>query len=127
MLLRLTIAMKTFARFLAFTAAATSIFTQAAPLTPRFTNDLIEGKYIIQLKPDTDIAAIAAHHNRVHARNLARRRNGDKVSAAVEREYNFGEFKGYAGSFDAATIEELKNLPEVRHRTSLTMWNLKLT
>jgi hypothetical protein len=38
----------------------------------------------------------------------------------VEREYGFGNFKGYAGSFDDATIEELKALPEVSHTASPT-------
>ena len=108
--------MQFFTRVLALAATAVPFLTQAAPLSPRSTDDLIAGKYIIQLRPDTDIASIAAHHNKVrdiHARNLARRDSDGDVSTGVEREYDFGSFKGYAGSFDDATIEELKALPEV--------------
>ncbi|KAF1850363.1 subtilisin-like protease-like protein [Cucurbitaria berberidis CBS 394.84] len=106
--------MQFFTRFLALAATAVPFIAQAAPLAPRAA-ELIPGKYIIQLKPGTDIASIAAHHNKVreiHARNLARRDDAE-VSAGIERQYDIGDFKGYAGSFDAATIEELKALPEV--------------
>ncbi|KAI8931532.1 hypothetical protein NX059_011189 [Plenodomus lindquistii] len=107
--------MKFFTRLLAATAAV-PFLAQAAPVVaPRAADELIPGKYIVQLKPETDIAAIAAHHNTVraiHARNLARRADGEE-SAGIEREYEFGDFKGYAGAFDDKTVEELKALPEV--------------
>lgn len=106
--------MQTFTRLLALVAAAAPLLGQAAPLSSRATTDLT-GKYLIQLKPDTDIASIASHHNKVrkiHARNLVRR-GDDDTNAGVERQYQLGDFKGYAGSFDDATIEELKALPEV--------------
>ncbi|EAT79537.2 hypothetical protein SNOG_13210 [Parastagonospora nodorum SN15] len=83
-------------------------------LTP--PKEVIPGKYIIQLKPDTDVASIAAHHNKVrsiYARNLARRGEDGTSGSPVEREFGFGDFKAYAGSFDEATIEELKAMPEV--------------
>lgn len=108
--------MQFFTRITALAAAAAPFLAQAAPVVAPRANDLIPGKYIIQLKPDTDVASIAAHHNKVrsiHARNLARRGNDGPGGAPVEREYGFGDFKGYAGSFDEATIEELKTLPEV--------------
>ncbi|KAH7066654.1 subtilisin-like protease-like protein [Paraphoma chrysanthemicola] len=107
--------MQFFTRFLAAAATAAPFLAQAAPVAPRAEDDFVPGKYIIQLKPDADIASIAAHHNTVreiHARNLARRNDGDE-SAGIEQEYDFGDFKGYAGSFDDATIDELKALPEV--------------
>ncbi|KAH9876450.1 hypothetical protein J1614_003581 [Plenodomus biglobosus] len=107
--------MQFFTRLLAATATAVPFLAQAAPVAPRAADELIPGKYIVQLKPETDIASIAAHHNTVraiHARNLARRADGEE-SAGVEREYEFGDFKGYAGAFDADTVEELKALPEV--------------
>ncbi|CAN9136147.1 unnamed protein product [Alternaria alternata] len=103
-------------RITALAAVAAPFVANAAPVdTPR-ANEVIPGKYIVQLKPDTDVASIAAHHNKVrsiHARNLARRGDDGAGGAPVEREYGFGNFKGYAGSFDDATIEELKALPEV--------------
>lgn len=108
--------MQFFTRFLAIAATAVPFIAQAAPLSSRSSDDLIAGKYIIQLRPDADIATIAAHHNKVraiHARNIARRENDGEGSGGIEREYDFGGFKGYAGSFDDATIAELKALPEV--------------
>ncbi|KAH7397217.1 oryzin precursor [Pyrenochaeta sp. MPI-SDFR-AT-0127] len=105
--------MQFFTRVFALAATVAPFLTQAAPVSARAADDLIPGKYIVQLKPDTDIASIASHHNKVreiHARNLARRND---ESTGVEREYSFGDFKGYAGSFDEATVEELKALPEV--------------
>ncbi|XP_014558239.1 hypothetical protein COCVIDRAFT_36444 [Bipolaris victoriae FI3] len=108
--------MRFFTRFTALVTAAAPFVALAAPVAAPPTDDIIPGRYIIQLKPDTDIAAVAAHHNKVrsiHARNLARRSDNAPAGEPVEREYGFGDFKGYAGSFDEATIEELKTLPEV--------------
>lgn len=106
--------MQSFTRFLALAAAAVPFLAQAAPVTQRAADDLT-GKYIVQLKADTDVNSIASHHNKVrqiHARNLARR-NTEDVSTGIEREFHLGDFKGYSGSFDDATVEELKALPEV--------------
>ncbi|KAF1911249.1 oryzin precursor [Ampelomyces quisqualis] len=73
------------------------------------TNNGIPGKYLVLLKPDIDLASIAAHYDKVHSiytRNLSR-------SASIERRYKMSNFNGYAGSFDKATIKELEALPEV--------------
>jgi oryzin len=113
--------MQFFTRILGLAVTAAPFIANAAPLASRAADDLLPGKYIIQLKPDIDIASIAAHHNRVrsiHARNLARRDGNAAVSGGMEREFQIGDFKAYAGSFDDITIEELKALPEVsRGRT----------
>lgn len=109
--------MQFFTRAIALAAAATPFFASAAPAPSRQTDGKIPGKYIVRLRPETDIAAIATHHNvvrEIHARNLAKRHlTIAEEEAGVEREYGFGGFKGYSGAFDAATIEELKALPEV--------------
>ena len=108
--------MQFFTRLTAVVAAAAPFLASAAPVSAPPANEVIPGKYIVQLKPDTDIASIAAHHNKVrsiHARNLARRGDASPSGSPVEREYGFGDFKAYSGSFDDATIEELKALPEV--------------
>ena len=110
--------MQFFARAIALAAAATLFFASAAPLPARQEADgIIPGKYIIQLKPETDIASITAHHvvvREIHARNLAKRDiTVAEGKAGVEHEYSFGDFKGYSGTFDATTIEEVKSLPEV--------------
>jgi len=108
--------MQFFTRIVALAAAAAPFLAHAAPVEAPRANEVIPGKYIVQLKPDTDVASIAAHHNKVrsiHARNLARRGNDGPSGSPVEREFGFGDFKAYAGSFDDATLEELKTLPEV--------------
>ncbi|OAK96594.1 subtilisin-like protein [Phaeosphaeriaceae sp. SRC1lsM3a] len=107
--------MQFFTCLAALAAVAAPFLVGAAPVSPRAANEVIPGKYIIQLKPDTDVASIAAHHSKVrsiYARNLARRSEDDS-SVGVEHEFQIGDFKAYAGSFDDATIEELKALPEV--------------
>jgi oryzin len=91
---------------LVFAAAITPFFSHGAPVPIR-SADVIPGRYIVQFVPDVDPASIAAHHNTVH--HLARR---DGI-ANVEHDYDLGDFKGYAGSFDAATIEQLNALDEV--------------
>jgi oryzin len=106
--------MQFFTHILTLAAAAAPFIANAAPLASRAADEFIPGKYIIQLKPDTDVASIAVHHNRVrsiHARNLARRDGA--VTGGMEREFQIGDFKAYAGSFDETTIEELKAMPEV--------------
>jgi hypothetical protein len=101
---------------IAIAAAATQSFANAAPLVPRGSSELVSGKYIIQLRPDTDVASIAAHHSKVRsiqARNLARRSSDGLVGRGMEREFQIGDFKAYAGTFDKKTVDELKALPEV--------------
>lgn len=108
--------MQFFTRVLAFAAAAAPFLGLAAPVSTAVAGQVIPGKWIITLKPDADIAAVAAHKLKVreiHARNIARRDVSERESGGIEREYGFGEFKGYSGSFDAATVDELKNMPEV--------------
>jgi oryzin len=80
--------------------------------------EVVPGRYIITLDPATDAASITLHHNRVreiHSRNLARRdvNNEEDLGEGVDKTYELGDFKGYAGSFDAGTIGELIALPEV--------------
>lgn len=116
--------MQSFVRILALAAAALPLLAQAAPVDAAAAQaQSIPGKWIVQLKPETDVAAIASHKvnvRQIHARNLARREIHD-LSAGIEREFGFGKFKGYAGSFDDGTIEELKNLPEVGNSQMLAL------
>lgn len=108
--------MQLFTRIAALAAAAAPFLIQAAPVAAPPPNEVIPGKYIVQLKPDTDVASVAAHHNKVrsiHARNVARRGDDGSDGSPVEHEYAFGDFKAYSGSFDEATVQELKSLPEV--------------
>jgi oryzin len=102
--------MQSFARLFALAAAAVPFFAQAAPVP---ADTAIAGKWIIQLKPEANIATVASKVQDIHARNIARRDVLEEEQGGIEQEYSLGTFKGYAGSFDAATVEELKNLPEV--------------
>jgi oryzin len=114
--------MQFFTRITALAAVAAPFLANAAPVAVASASEVIPGRYIVQLKPDTDIASIAAHHNKVrsiYARNLARRGVDDSDGSPVEREFGFGDFKAYSGSFDDATIEELKAMPEVSKDAAL--------
>lgn len=120
--------MQLFARFLALAAAAAPFLTQAAPVSA-VAGQVVPGKWIITLTPEADIATIAAHKERVraiHASNIARRSVSEEETGGIEREYGFGEFNGYAGSFDTATIEELRTLPEVSKVKSLLFFPQKM-
>jgi oryzin len=101
---------------LAILATAVPFLAQAAPAkrAPAI-GDVVPGKYIVQLKPGMTGMSIAAHHAKlvqIHARNVIRR-SLEEEGTGVEHEYNMGKFVGYSGGFDAATIEELKAMPEV--------------
>jgi hypothetical protein len=52
--------MQFFTRVLSLAAAAAPFIASAAPLASRAADDLIPGQYIIQLKPETDIASTRA-------------------------------------------------------------------
>ncbi|KAF2275330.1 subtilisin-like protease-like protein [Westerdykella ornata] len=106
--------MQFLARLAALAVAAAPFLAQGAPFKQ---SEVVKGKYIIQLKPDVDIATLAEHHNKVreiHRRNALARRDLAAVELkGVEKEFGFGDFHGYSGGFDEATIEELRKLPEV--------------
>jgi oryzin len=111
--------MQFFTRVVAIAIVATPFFANAAPVSAREAADeIIPGKYIVQLKPEADVSSVVSHLNvvrEIHARNLAKREVAvAEEKAGIEREFGFGDFKGYSGAFDAATVEELKALPEVR-------------
>lgn len=105
--------MQSFTRFVALAAAALPFLAQAAPVPGTAVDATIPGKWIIQLKPEANIATVASKVQDIHARNIARRDVAEEEQGGIEQRYSLGTFKGYSGSFDAATVEELKNLPEV--------------
>ncbi|PVI02724.1 subtilisin-like protein [Periconia macrospinosa] len=77
-----------------------------APITKR--EDIIEGKYIVTLKPTLD--SVESHLtwvNEVHKRSLLKR------TAGVEKKYDIDTWKGYAGEFDEATVAAIKASPDV--------------
>ncbi|KAI5923134.1 peptidase S8/S53 domain-containing protein [Camillea tinctor] len=85
----------------------------AAPTTvPRLQQrNAIPGKYIVTLKTDASSAEIESHLawvSNVHKRSLSTR-----STAGVEKTFNISSWSAYAGEFDDATIEEIRNNPEV--------------
>ena len=102
--------MQLFTRVFALAAAVVPFVVQAAPLTARSPEDVTAERYIIQLMPGVDVESVAAHHEKVRS---IRRRDDVNLTASIDQEYDFGDFKGYTGSFDPAVIAELEALPEV--------------
>ena len=73
------------------------------------------GKYIITLKEGIAYDKLSSHLNWVkdmHARSLDRR---DLSLVGLEKKFEIGNFSGYSGAFDAATIEEIRKSPDVRN------------
>lgn len=73
--------------------------------------DSVPDKYIITLKPDASDAKVEAHLSwveGVHRRSLAKR-----DTSGVEKTFNISSWSAYSGEFDQATIDEIKNSPEV--------------
>jgi oryzin len=104
--------MMNFKRLALILAAALPLGGAAAPLNSRDEPvPSVQGKYIITLKTGVSARDIESHMawaRDVHARGLGRR-----DLAGVEKTYDIAGFHAYAGEFDAATIEELRNSPEV--------------
>lgn len=84
----------------------------AAPTPAQQKREVIPNKYIVTLKEGISTEDFKSHVNwarDVHARSLTKR---DTVG--VEKEYSISSsFNAYAGEFDAATLEQLKNNPDV--------------
>lgn len=71
--------------------------------------------YIVALKDGIATSQVASHIqwvNDIHARSLGRR---DLNLAGLDKKYDFAGFQGYAGAFDAATIEQIRQNPEVAY------------
>ena len=102
--------MQWFTRVFALSAAVVPFVAQAAPLAARSPEDVTAERYIVQLMPGVDVESVAAHHEKVRS---IRRRDDVNITASIDQEYDFGDFKGYTGSFDPAVIAELEALPEV--------------
>jgi oryzin len=83
----------------------------------RRTAEKIPGKYIVTFKSGLEEAKIQEHTTwatSLHRRSMERRdaSSGD-LPAGIERNYKINKFAGYAGSFDDATIEEIRKNEDV--------------
>ncbi|KAI5803600.1 uncleaved alkaline protease [Peziza echinospora] len=86
---------------------------------PLKAGDIIPGQYIVVLKDDVSSITLESHQDYVVQRKNSRlaSRGLETISKATAftHTYNFGKIKGYAGKFDAETIEEIANRPEVAY------------
>lgn len=90
---------------LSFLAGALPLL--AAPTEPvRRQNEVIPGKFIVQLKPGSSPESVSAHQLRV--RGLLARRD-----ESIKETYQIGDFNAYSGDFDATTADTIASLPEV--------------
>lgn len=103
----------------ALATATFPFFACAVPFSATVAGQVVPGKWIVTLQPDADVATVVSHFAKVReiqARNVG---GAPQESGTIERQYGFGRFKGYAGSFGEAAIEELRGLPEVAIAHSL--------
>nr|8U45_A Chain A, Alkaline protease 1 [Aspergillus fumigatus Af293] len=88
----------------------------------------IPGKYIVTFKPGTDTATIESHTlwaTDLHKRNLERRdTTSGEPPVGIEKSYKIKDFAAYAGSFDDATIEEIRKSADVAHVEEDQIWYL---
>ncbi|KAF7118171.1 hypothetical protein CNMCM5793_007572 [Aspergillus hiratsukae] len=92
----------------------------------RRASQKIPGKYIVTFKPGTDAAAIESHTlwaTDLHKRNLERRdATHSDTPAGIEKNYKIKDFAAYAGSFDDATIEEIRKSADVANVEEDQIW-----
>ncbi|GKT64350.1 alkaline proteinase [Colletotrichum tofieldiae] len=112
-----------FKHFAMLAAAACAI---AAPTRQEeraeFTAQTVADSYIITLKDTISLEGLTSHLgwvNDVHARSLDKRQ-----FTGAERTYSFSGFRAYAGKFDEATIETIKNSPDVVAVERDQIWTL---
>lgn len=83
------------------------------------TGDIIEGAYIVMLKPETPEPEFEAHCSwaaGIQSPGVAKGSgNGEFPEGVLKHTYLFGTMKGYVGTFDNKTIEEIATRPEVNY------------
>ncbi|RSL37962.1 hypothetical protein CEP53_015316 [Fusarium sp. AF-6] len=76
-------------------------------------SDIIPGSYIITLKPSIKVAKVKAHIKwvkDVHKRSLTKRDSDNGIEKTYDNEAGF---HAYSGTFDASTIKQIKQSPDV--------------
>ncbi|KAG6354561.1 hypothetical protein INS49_004579 [Diaporthe citri] len=101
-------------------ALALSTFSLAWTHPVQHKRAAIPGKYIVTLKPEADVGSHITWVNGIQARSV-RRQDAD---SGVTNSYAFKSFSGYAGAFDDATIEEIRNSAEVAAVEEDAVWEL---
>ncbi|KAL3438435.1 subtilisin-like protein [Aspergillus tetrazonus] len=97
-----------------------------APVEPRRAAEKVPGKYIVTFKSGLNVDQIDAHTtwaSNVHKRNLERRGLAERDQySGIEKNYKINKFAAYSGSFDDATIEEIRNSADVAHVEEDQIW-----
>ncbi|KAL2798459.1 subtilisin-like protein [Aspergillus keveii] len=97
-----------------------------APVEPRRAAEKIPGKYIVTFKPGLGAEQIDTHvtwASNVHKRNLERRDlSGHDLYAGIEKNYKINKYAAYYGSFDDATIEEIRKSEDVAYVEEDQIW-----
>ncbi|KAE8375161.1 Alkaline protease 1 [Aspergillus bertholletiae] len=84
----------------------------------RRASEKLPGKYIVTFKSGIDEAKIQEHTTwatNIHRRSLERRGASGDLPVGIERNYKINQFAAYAGSFDDATIEEIRKNEDVAY------------
>ncbi|KAL5049017.1 hypothetical protein BDW71DRAFT_195843 [Aspergillus fruticulosus] len=97
-----------------------------APVEPRRAAEKVPGKYIVTFKSGLDVDQIDAHTtwaSNVHKRNLERRGLAERDQySGIDKNYKINKFAAYSGSFDDATIEEIRNSADVAYVEEDQIW-----
>lgn len=109
-----------------------TIHHDSAPIMGAANADTIADSYIIKFKDHVDSAGADSHHDwikNIHEdgeqERLELRKRGlfpssDDLFGGLKHTYNIGDsFRGYAGHFQASTIEQIRNHPDVSPRHAL--------
>ncbi|POS74329.1 alkaline proteinase [Diaporthe helianthi] len=104
---------------LALVAGALLSFVNAAPVTSQPQARAIPSKYIVTLKETADFESHLVWAKGMHARSLGRR-----DLSGVEKTFKISDFNAYSGSFDDATIAEIKNSDAVSAVEADQIWSL---
>ena len=70
----------------------------------------VPNSYIVTLKDGVGTQGHVSWVNGVHKRASPEERKGTK---GVHKVFDIQDFKGYSGTFDAATLEQIKKSPDV--------------
>ncbi|KAK0724332.1 subtilisin-like proteinase Mp1 [Lasiosphaeris hirsuta] len=111
-------------RQLALIAGIVAPWTLAHPVVDKRGSQVIPNKYIVSLKPGVSINDVKSHlawARDVHARSSS---VGRRDITGVEKVYSALDFNGYAGSFDTATIDEIRSNEQVAAVEPDVLWSL---
>ncbi|KAK8035230.1 Alkaline proteinase [Apiospora rasikravindrae] len=107
-------------RQLAVSLTALLPLAAAAPVPEeQVKRDVIPGKYIVSLKNGANAESHLSWVNSVHKRSLSKRN-----TVGIEKTYKIEDFEAYAGEFDEATLEEIRNNPDVAEVEEDQIWTL---